>query len=264
MDHLIGADELNSQCDAPGLVQVVCVYRRDAEGKWQKSEELVFDLEAGPELPLRAAKGVVDDALSELQRTGMTAEELMSLYRNSGPDPYIYIEDRALAALGYPHSHWCLVYTSFPFNAWGYAEEACQRLCGSPVGEPSHSLAGWERRYDQCDLLRMKAQLFLGRKVRLIADIDVNGKLIPGGSIGKISCWLSEDKCDYSREVPIIFEPAPQSVWRRLTDFMICRRERPSTSLLTVPLRMLEFAESDAAFSSQLYEIYTEVLDGKG
>lgn len=66
-----------------------------------------FDSEAEAEA---AARSVVDRSLQDLYRPGMSAGDLMALYRGFGEDPWIS-----------PQTH---------FSAWAYAEARCQVLCG--------------------------------------------------------------------------------------------------------------------------------------
>lgn len=236
--------------------------RRDADGAWITMEELTFEWRSNYDEALGAAMWLVDDALTGFYRHGMTADKLMSLYRSTGPDPYIRYEDRSLARAANPISAWFFIYQPIPFNAWGYAEVVSNRLCGASVKEPSLSLAGWQGRYDRYDKHRMEAQLFLDRKVRLTRDIPAGDAVIPAGSTGNTSeydYFDSRDAIDYTRQVPVIFDQKTLPSWRRALNMVLGIGDRRETLDLAVPYDALEFVEGDTIYSANLDKVYAEI-----
>lgn len=236
-------------------VQVVYVSRRDESGAWITKEELTFEWRGNYDEALGAAMWLVDDAMASLYRHGMNSEELMALYRASGPDPYIRYEDRLLAQAANPPSAWFFIYQPIPFNAWGYAETVCHRLCSTPIMEPSVSLTGWQGRYDRYDRHRMESQLFLDRSVRLTCDLPVGDTVIPIGRNGEIGTY----EYDYVSGVPVIFALEPLSLWRRIFNFYFDVQDRRTPLALAVPYDALEFVESDAVYSAYLDEVFAEI-----
>ena len=239
-------------------VQVVYVSRRDENGVWITTEEMNFEWRGNYNEALGAAMWLVKHTLECLHRHGMTADELLSLYRVSGPDPYIRYEDRLLAQAANPLSAWFFIYQPIPFNAWGYAETVCHRLCSTPIMEPSLSLSGWQGRYDRYDRHRMESQLFLDRNVRLTCDLPLGDTVIPAGRNGKISKH-NHDTDDYGCEVPVIFALEPLSLWRRIFNFYFDVQDRRTPLALAVPYDALEFVESDAVYSAYLDEVFAEI-----
>lgn len=243
-------------------VQVVYVSRRGTDGGWSTSEELVFSWSGNYGAALGAATWLVDDALASLHRHGMTAAELLALYRAGGPDPYIRYEDRSLAQAANPISAWFIIYQPIPFNAWGYAEIAAHRLCGTPLDEPSRALDGWQGRYDRHDRQRMEAQLFLDRRVKLIRDICQGGITLPAGSEGTIAAHGTHGengRLNYRCEAPVVFAREKLPLWRKTLNAAFGLADRREPLVVAVPFDTMEFAESDAAHAAYLDEVYAEI-----
>lgn len=239
-------------------VQVVYVSRRDKNGAWITTEEMNFEWRGNYDEALGAAMWLVDDALLSLHRHGMTAAELLMLYRTSGPDPYIRYENRSLARAANPISAGFVIYQPIPFNAWGYAETASHRLCGSPLAEPSRTLAGWQGRYDRFDKQRMESQLFLDRTVWLNRDIRHSEIWLLEGATGKITGhnrYVDTDNYNYSCEVPVMFEVNTLPFWERMLNCF--RSDTPL--VVAVPFDAIEFAESDEVYSAHLDEVFAEI-----
>lgn len=242
--------------------QVVYVSRRDENGAWITTEEMNFEWRGNYDDALGAAMWLVKDALESLHRHGMTADELLTLYRASGSDPYIRYEYRSLARAANPVSAWYIIYQPIPFNAWGYAETASHRLCGTPLEEPSRSLAEWQGRYDRYEKERMESQLFLNRAVRLTQDIFAGNSAIPAGSIGRIAPHgrlVDTDTFDFIVTAPVMFEPPPLPLWRQLANFLFDRPGGHEPVIVAVPYDALEFMESDAVYAAYLDEVYAEI-----
>ncbi|MFZ4859305.1 MAG: hypothetical protein ACOYL3_23250 [Desulfuromonadaceae bacterium] len=255
-----GFESSSIRNDKPVLA--VYVSRRDADGIWVTKEELTFICGDNYIDALGAAMWIVDDALASLHRHNMTADELLALYRAFGPDPYIRYENRPLARAANPISASFVIYQPIPFNAWGYAELSANRLCGTPLEEPSRSLAGWQRRYDCYDKHRMESQLFLNRVVRLTQDIFAGNSAMPAGSIGKIAPHgrlVDTDTFDYIVAIPVMFEPTPLPLWRQLANYLFDRPGGHEPLIVAVPYDALEFVESDAVYAAYLDEVYAEI-----
>lgn len=239
-------------------VQVVYVSRRNPDGRWITTEELTFEWRGNYDEALGAARWLVEDSLANLHRHGMSADELLALYRACGPDPYIRYEDRLLAMAANPISASLVIYQPIPFNAWGYAEVVSHRLCGTPLEEPSRSLAGWQGRYDRYDKERMESQLFLGRTVWLSRDISHGEIWLLEGATGKIAGhnrYVDTGNYNYACEVPVMFEVNRLPFWERMLNFF--RSDTPL--VVAVPYNALEFGESDAVYTAELDEIYAEI-----
>jgi hypothetical protein len=65
---------------------------------------------------LAACRAIVDRALAEEHRPGISAEQLYDRYRSFGEDPFITVLDGEDA--------------SARFSAWTYAKERCRAICG--------------------------------------------------------------------------------------------------------------------------------------
>lgn len=171
---------------------------------------------------------LVDSFLEEAYQRGMSADKLFARYRQEGPDPYILYEERGVLGA---------FTSSLPvaFNAWGYAECACRRLCGDEPGEPSRSLALWQWRYQEYDRKRMAAQLLLWRRVRLTQDCSGMIGTFPAGTegiIGMHAYYIGASTFDWSVELPIMFDVADER--GRVT--------------FGIPYDAMEFVESDSEF----------------
>jgi hypothetical protein len=251
-----GFESSSIRNDKPVLA--LYVSRRGADGIWVTKEELTFIWGDNYNDALGAVMWIVDDALASLHRHGMTADELLVLYRASGPDPYIRYENRPLARAANPISASFVIYQPIPFNAWGYAEAVARRLCGEPEAEPSRSLTGWQGRYDRYDKERMESQLFLGRSVWLNRDI-LNGEIwLLEGTTGKIAGhnrYVETDNYNYRCEVPVMFEPKKFPFWKRMLSYF----QSDTPLVVAVPYDALEFGESDALYSVYLDEEYAEI-----
>lgn len=145
---------------------------------------------------LQLCRILVDTFLAANILPGMSGDELFTLYRKQGPDPYILCHSGD--------------YSRMPcyFNAWYYAETACRKQCGEPPGEPSRLLGGQKGRYREYDRLRMTAQLLLHRKVRVLQDHSGVVLEVPAGSEGHIglgSPYISGREFDFTVELPVIF-----------------------------------------------------------
>lgn len=243
-------------------VQVAYVSRCDTAGVWRTTEEYAFYWLGNYDKALGAAMWLVDDYLERIYRHGMGVDELLASYRSNGPDPFLRYEDRALAQAANPVSAWFVIYQPLPFNAWGYAETVARRLCGLPEGESSRSLSYLVGRYDRYDRHRMESQLLLNRGVRLVRDVSEGRVTMPAGSIGQISPGslpVDTDKYDYSREAPVMFDPPPQSLWRRIVDTISCRTVARKEVVMAVPYTAMEVVESDAEYAAKLDDIYGEI-----
>lgn len=239
-------------------VLAVYISRRDMDGAWVTNEELTFVWDGDYNAALGAAMWLVDDAVSNLHRHGMTADELLALYRASGPDPFIRYENRSLAQAANPISANFFIYQPIPFNAWGYAETACHKLCGTPLQEPSRSLAGWQGRYDRYDKQRMESQLFLDRKVRILREISIAGHLFPEGSIGTIDMF---EQFDLAMHVPVSFKPEPLPILERVFNCLFDSNNHNHIKELqaAIPYDELEFVESDEVYAAELDKTYAEI-----
>jgi len=239
-------------------VQAVYVSRRDMDGAWVTNEELTFIWGGDYNASLGAAMWLVDDALATLYRHGMTADELLTLYKASGPDPYIRYENHSLALAANPISASFVIYQPIPFNAWGHAEVTSYRLCGTSLEEPSRSLADWQGRYDRYEKERMESQLFLDRTVWLNRDICHGEIWLLEGATGKIAGhnrYVDTDNYNYSCEVPVMFEVNTLPFWERMLNCF--RSDTPL--VVAVPYDAIEFAESDEVFSAHLDEVFAEI-----
>ena len=63
---------------------------------------------------IAACKEIVDDELTTMHKTGMTAMELYSLYVGFGPDPFVVPLDPKDPVV--------------EFSAWTYAKDQCEHL----------------------------------------------------------------------------------------------------------------------------------------
>lgn len=243
-------------------VQVVYVSRRGSDGNWNTTEELVFPWNGNYAAALGAATWLVDDALASLHRHGMTAAELLALYRAGGPDPYIRYEDRSLAQAANPISACYVIYQPIPFNSWGYAETAAHRLCGTPLAEQSRALACWQGRYDRYNRQRMESQLFLDRRVKLTRDICRCRITLPAGREGKIAghgIHVESARFDYRCEAPVIFVREQLPLWRQVLNAAFGLTERREPLVVAIPYDAMEFAESDAVYAAHLEAVYAEI-----
>ncbi len=239
-------------------VQVVYVSRRDENGTWITTEELTFEWRGKYDESLGAVLRLIDNALATLHRHGMAADELMALYRVVGPDPYIRYENRSLARAANPISASFVIYQPIPFNAWGYAEVASHKLCGTSLDEPSRSLDGWKGRFDRFDKHRMESQLFLNRTVWINRDIFHDENCLLEGATGIIaghSRDVDTDSYNFSCEVPVLFDPERLPFRERMSYSF----QRNTPLVVAVPYESLEFAESDAMYAVYLDEEYAGI-----
>ena len=191
------------------------------------SEVVAFPYTPDADCSIQCCRDMVDSFLMEVHHAGMTAEKLYSRYRKEGPDPYIQYEERDVFG----------AFTSsmpFAFNAWGYAETACRRLCDEELGEQPSRLALWQGRYYDYDRKRMAAQLLLWRRVRLMRECAGAVGTFPAGTsgiIGMHAYYISASCFDWAIELPVIFDVGD---------------ERGQVTF-GVPYDALEFVESDEA-----------------
>jgi hypothetical protein len=91
----------------------------------ERSEHGIY---ATLEEALAVCRGLVDRALKEEYRPGISAEKLYDHYTSFGDDPFIVVLDGADDAAN--------------FSAWTYAKERCRTLCGDEppeTGSPSRA-----------------------------------------------------------------------------------------------------------------------------
>ena len=220
----------------PDELEEVCVIyvARPIPGTAERkvTEERVISYTPDPGAAIQYCRDMVDHFLTELYQTGMTIDELYSRYRNEGPDPYVIYEERG-------GSEFFTNSIGILFNAWGYAEVGCRRLCGEEPGEASRGLAHWQGRYQEYDRKRMAAQLLLWRRVCLTRECSgLIGTFPVGteGTIGMHAYYVGDSTFDWSVELPVVFDVAD---------------ERGQVTF-GVPYAALEFVESDETLMGKL------------
>ncbi|MGO8867071.1 MAG: hypothetical protein ACLQME_11275 [Alphaproteobacteria bacterium] len=82
----------------------------------EPEERRVHGIYATLEEALAVCRGLVDQALKEEYRPGISAEKLYERYTSFGDDPFIVVLDGAD--------------NDAKFSAWNYAKERCRALCG--------------------------------------------------------------------------------------------------------------------------------------
>ena len=83
---------------------------QEPEERWE------LGIYATLEEALAACRGIVDQALKEEYRPGISAEQLYDRYTSFGDDPFVVVLDGTDEGAR--------------FSAWDYAKERCRALCG--------------------------------------------------------------------------------------------------------------------------------------